>query len=94
MSNLCAEITLPTKPLVKTDDPNGEIALCTLSAFNLGAINSLDDLQEVAFFAVAALDSLLDYKTTQWKPQSVEQKRAAAWHVCNQLCVLPGEEWL
>jgi len=62
MSNLCAEITLPTKPLVKTDDPNGEIALCTLSAFNLGAIDSLGDLQEVAFFAVAALDSLLDYQ--------------------------------
>ncbi|HCD8896459.1 TPA: ribonucleotide-diphosphate reductase subunit alpha, partial [Escherichia coli] len=37
-SNLCMEITLPTRPLAFTDDPNGEIALCTLSAFNLGAI--------------------------------------------------------
>lgn len=61
-SNLCMEITLPTKPLEFTDDPNGEIALCTLSAFNLGAIRTLDSLKDVAFYAVAALDSLLDYQ--------------------------------
>lgn len=61
-SNLCMEITLPTKPLEFTDDPNGEIALCTLSAFNLGAIRSLDTLKDVAFYAVAALDCLLDYQ--------------------------------
>ncbi|ODP07633.1 ribonucleoside-diphosphate reductase subunit alpha [Klebsiella variicola] len=61
-SNLCMEITLPTKPLAFTDDPDGEIALCTLSAFNLGALRSLDTLKEVAFYAVAALDSLLDYQ--------------------------------
>ncbi|EDC1960702.1 ribonucleoside-diphosphate reductase subunit alpha [Salmonella enterica] len=61
-SNLCMEITLPTKPLAFTDDPNGEIALCTLSAFNLGAIRSLDTLKDVAFYAVAALDCLLDYQ--------------------------------
>ncbi|HGJ8417563.1 TPA: ribonucleotide-diphosphate reductase subunit alpha, partial [Klebsiella pneumoniae] len=45
-----------------TDDPNGEIALCTLSAFNLGALESLADLEEVAFYAVSALDCLLDYQ--------------------------------
>ncbi|EAA5695508.1 ribonucleoside-diphosphate reductase subunit alpha [Salmonella sp. NW859] len=61
-SNLCMEITLPTKPLAFTDDPNGEIALCTLSAFNLGAIRTLDSLKDVAFYAVSALDSLLDYQ--------------------------------
>ncbi|HFP9309391.1 TPA: class 1a ribonucleoside-diphosphate reductase subunit alpha [Raoultella ornithinolytica] len=61
-SNLCAEIALPTKPLAYTDDPNGEIALCTLSAFNLGAIESLDELEEVALYAVSALDCLLDYQ--------------------------------
>ena len=37
-SNLCLEIALPTKPLSHVNDPEGEIALCTLSAFNLGAI--------------------------------------------------------
>jgi ribonucleoside-diphosphate reductase alpha chain len=61
-SNLCLEIALPTKPLDHVNDENGEIALCTLSAFNLGKIESLDDLEELADLAVRALDSLLDYQ--------------------------------
>lgn len=61
-SNLCLEIALPTKPLEHINDENGEIALCTLSAFNLGAIKSLDDFEELAELAVRALDSLLDYQ--------------------------------
>lgn len=61
-SNLCMEITLPTKPLHNVDDPNGEIALCTLAAFNLGAFDSLDDLEELADIQVRALDALLDYQ--------------------------------
>ncbi|CAI1794415.1 class 1a ribonucleoside-diphosphate reductase subunit alpha [Serratia fonticola] len=61
-SNLCLEIALPTKPLDDVNDENGEIALCTLSAFNLGAIESLDDLEELATLAVRALDALLDYQ--------------------------------
>lgn len=61
-SNLCLEIALPTKPLQSFDDPNGEIALCTLSAFNLGIIKSLDELEELAELAVRALDNLLSYQ--------------------------------
>ncbi|MBF6636581.1 ribonucleoside-diphosphate reductase subunit alpha [Rouxiella silvae] len=61
-SNLCLEIALPTKPLNDVNDEEGEIALCTLSAFNLGAIDSLDDLEELATLAVRALDALLDYQ--------------------------------
>jgi ribonucleoside-diphosphate reductase alpha chain len=61
-SNLCLEIALPTKPLEHVNDPNGEIALCTLSAFNLGAITELDELEELAELAVRSLDSLLDYQ--------------------------------
>ncbi|AWL12045.1 Ribonucleoside-diphosphate reductase [Saliniradius amylolyticus] len=61
-SNLCLEIALPTKPLEHVNDENGEIALCTLSAFNLGKIESLDDFEEMADLAVRALDSLLDYQ--------------------------------
>ncbi|MEM0911077.1 MAG: class 1a ribonucleoside-diphosphate reductase subunit alpha [Pseudomonadota bacterium] len=61
-SNLCLEIALPTKPLQNVDDAEGEIALCTLSAFNLGAITHLDDFEELADLAVRALDSLLDYQ--------------------------------
>lgn len=61
-SNLCMEIALPTKPLEHVYDEKGEIALCTLSAFNLGALNSLDELENLADLAVRALDSLLDYQ--------------------------------
>jgi len=61
-SNLCLEITLPTKPLNNINDHNGEIALCTLSAFNLGNIENLDDLSELSTLIVRALDALLDYQ--------------------------------
>ncbi|QMT34437.1 ribonucleoside-diphosphate reductase subunit alpha [Conchiformibius steedae DSM 2580] len=61
-SNLCLEIALPTKPLNEIGDTNGEIALCTLSAFNLGALESLDELEGLSDLAVRALDALLDYQ--------------------------------
>ncbi|WP_199438626.1 class 1a ribonucleoside-diphosphate reductase subunit alpha [Vibrio owensii] len=61
-SNLCMEITLPTVPLNSVEDEDGEIALCTLSAFNLGAITDEDDFEELAELVVFALDSLLDYQ--------------------------------
>lgn len=61
-SNLCMEITLPTKPLDNINDENGEIALCTLSAINLGKIDRLEDIKEPAELIVRALDALLDYQ--------------------------------
>ncbi|OEE64655.1 ribonucleoside-diphosphate reductase subunit alpha [Enterovibrio norvegicus] len=61
-SNLCLEIALPTKPLTNVEDDQGEIALCTLSAFNLGALNNLDELEDLADLTIRALDSLLDYQ--------------------------------
>lgn len=61
-SNLCMEITLPTKPISADDKEAGEVALCTLSAFNLGAIDSLDELEELSDLGVRALDALLTYQ--------------------------------
>lgn len=61
-SNLCMEITLPTKPVSIEDPEAGEVALCTLSAFNLGAIDSLDEFEEISDLTVRALDSLLTYQ--------------------------------
>lgn len=61
-SNLCLEIALPTKPLAHVNDEQGEIALCTLAAFNLGTLSSLDELDELSDLLVRALDSLLDYQ--------------------------------
>jgi ribonucleoside-diphosphate reductase alpha chain len=62
MSNLCQEITLPTKPLKHIDDPEGEIALCILSAINVGVIKQLDDLEELCDLAVRALEEIIDYQ--------------------------------
>ncbi len=61
-SNLCLEITLPTKPLENVNDPNGEIALCTLAAFNLGTLENLDELEELSELLLKAMDELLDYQ--------------------------------
>ena len=61
-SNLCAEITLPTKPLNNISDQNGEIALCTLSAINLGKIDKLGDMERPLELIVRALDELLNYQ--------------------------------
>lgn len=61
-SNLCLEVVLPTKPLNNINDTEGEIALCTLSAFNLGELDNLDELENLADLTVRALDSLLDYQ--------------------------------
>lgn len=62
MSNLCQEITLPTKPLQHIDDEEGEIALCILSAINVGVIKQLDDLEELCDLAVRALEEIIDYQ--------------------------------
>ena len=62
MSNLCQEITLPTKPLQHIDDENGEIALCILSAINVGKINNIKELDDLCDLAVRGLDALIDYQ--------------------------------
>ncbi len=61
-SNLCMEIALPTSPLDNINDETGEIALCTLSAVNLGKVNNITDIEEPAELIVRALDALLDYQ--------------------------------
>jgi len=61
-SNLCCEITLPTKPLTSVHDEEGEIALCTLSAINWGNIKSPEDFKKPCELAVRGLDALLSYQ--------------------------------
>ena len=61
-SNLCCEINLPTKPLNDLYDPEGEIALCTLSAINWGNIRKPDDFRKPCELAVRGLDALLTYQ--------------------------------
>lgn len=61
-SNLCCEINLPTKPLNDINDPDGEIALCTLSALNWGVFKEPQDMERACTLAVRGLDALLTYQ--------------------------------
>jgi len=62
MSNLCQEITLPTVPLQHIDDPEGEIALCILSAINVGKVKSDEEFEELCDLSVRGLEELIDYQ--------------------------------
>ena len=62
MSNLCQEITLPTDPISHIDDAGGEIALCILSAINVGKIRRLTELEGLCDLAVRGLEELIDYQ--------------------------------
>ena len=59
MSNLCQEITLPTDPIQHIDG-DGEIALCILSAINVGQLKSLNELEDICDLAVRSLDEIID----------------------------------
>ena len=61
MSNLCQEITLPTDPIQHIDG-GGEIALCILSAVNVGKLRNLDEMEELCDLSVRALEELIDYQ--------------------------------
>jgi ribonucleoside-diphosphate reductase alpha chain len=65
MSNLCVEINLPTTPIQDInddDDDDGEIALCVLSAINLGEVKDLSDLEGVLKNTVAGLDFVITHQ--------------------------------
>jgi len=74
MSNLCQEITLPTTPINHIDDEKGEIALCILSAINVGIINDLDELEPLCDLAVRALEEIIDYQQYPVKAAEVSTK--------------------
>ena len=74
MSNLCQEITLPTTPLEHIDG-EGEIALCILSAINVGKINKLDEMENLCDLAVRGLEELIDYQNY---PVSAAEKSTLA----------------
>ena len=73
MSNLCQEITLPTDPIQHIDG-EGEIALCILSAINVGRINYIDDLESLCDLAVRALDEIIDHQKYPVKAAEISTK--------------------
>jgi len=74
MSNLCQEITLPTYPLQHIDDEYGEIALCILSAINVGKINSDKELEDLCDLSVRGLEELIDYQKYPIKAAEIATK--------------------
>ena len=74
MSNLCQEITLPTKPIQSLHDTQGEIALCILSAINVGILKDLDDLEELCDISVRASDEIIDYQEYPVKAAEISTK--------------------
>mgnify|MGYP003635086356 CR=1 FL=1 len=62
LTGQCLEIALPTTPLSEDDKDEGEIALCTLAAYNLGTID-YDEIEGLGEIMVRALDALLDYQS-------------------------------
>jgi len=94
-SNLCAEITLPTKPLTDINDELGRIALCTLSAINWGNIKDPKDFEKPCTLAIRGLDALLSYQnypvkaaelsTKDFRPLGVGIINLAYWLAKNDL---------
>ena len=74
MSNLCQEITLPTTPIQGLEDASGEIALCILSAINVGTLRNHDDLENLCDLAVRALDEIIDYQNYPVKAAEISTK--------------------
>ena len=75
MSNLCQEITLPTEPLNHIDEEMpGEIALCILSAVNIGKIKSDEELEDLCDLSVRGLEELIDYQEYPVKVAEVATK--------------------
>ena len=74
MSNLCQEITLPTYPLQHIDDQFGEIALCILSAVNVGKIRNDQELEELCELSVRGLEELIDYQKYPVKAAEIATK--------------------
>jgi len=74
MSNLCQEITLPTTPIQHIDDPNGEVALCILSAVNVGSINDPSELENLCDLSVRSLDEIIDYQKYPVKAAEISTK--------------------
>jgi len=74
MSNLCQEITLPTYPINHIDDEFGEIALCILSAINVGKVKSDEELEELCDLSVRSLDELIDYQNYPIKAAEIATK--------------------
>ena len=94
MSNLCQEITLPTDPIQHIDDDAGEIALCILSAINVGKINRIEEMDELCELSVRGLEELIDYQEYPVAAARRSTCKALLGHWIHRSGTLPCQEWI
>jgi ribonucleoside-diphosphate reductase alpha chain len=75
MSNLCKEVILKTKPIEHIDDESGAIALCILSALNVGTLKSDKEIEECCDLSVRALDELIDIQNYPIKAAEIATRK-------------------
>ena len=90
MSNLCAEILLPTKPFQRLEDESGRIALCTLGSINWGAFRNPQDMRKSCRTLIRSLSDLLSYQdflsvqsklaNSDFEPLGIGITNLAYWH--------------
>ena len=95
MSNLCAEILLPTRPFQRIEDPAGRIALCTLGSINWGVFRTPQEMRRACRILVRSLSNLLGYQdflsiqsqlaNRDFEPLGVGITNLAYWHARRNL---------
>jgi intein/homing endonuclease len=90
MSNLCAEILLPTRPFQRLEDESGRISLCTLGSQNWGAFRNPQDMRKSCRTLVRSLSNLLSYQdflsvqsklaNQDFEPLGIGITNLAYWH--------------
>jgi len=71
----CLEIALLTEPLEHPDDVSGMIALCILSAINVGSLKSNKEMEEYCDLIVRFLDELIDIQSYPVKAAEIPTKK-------------------
>lgn len=89
--------------VIKVEENSSRIALCTLSAINLGHIRSLDEIEGWMYNAVRGLDQLLTYQdylvpaareaTLDYRPLGVGLINLAYYFAKNNLTYNQPEAW-
>ena len=91
MSNLCQEITLPTDPIDHIDG-EGEIALCILSAINVGIVKE-EEMESLCELAVRGLEELIDYQEYPVEAcKKVNHCKKKSWYRIHRTGTLPCKE--
>lgn len=89
-SNLCCEISLPTKgysdmrSLFKYDAEDGEVALCFLASLVAGRVKQ-EEYEDVAYYTVLMIDNVMDIMTYPYEnmESTVKKRRSIGVGITN-----------